>query len=586
MSSIRETFLPDDGCVFVRCDLSQIEDRMCKMYCGTERMIELANLRPEVYDAHTENASLIFKKPKAQISKDERYLGKRTTHASQRGMRGNKLSENISKDTEGKVFIHPAQCDKLIDAYLNAMWEIRDLYFPWVEHTVRNVGMLVTSWGRRLDLRNRRVEADLYREAYSFYMQAECCDEATEVLTMQGFIPFERLKANEKIAVYYDNEIFFEVPKRVIKKQYNGEMISFEGTRLSQVVTPNHRMLYVTNGNAKVIEARELSNYKRFGCVACGEYLSGEIELNNYEVVLLVAIQADGSIARNALTWHFSKERKIIRLRETLIALNIQYTETKQKDGTTCFYVHTKNVGKYLSLLDEKKYCDKILDLSLKTRKMLVNELYLWDGSKPKSNPNSFWYDSTIKQNTDWMQIAAILSGQRAMQTISLERKGNHVAVNRVYINNNTISYPSKIEKRNYNGMVYCVTVSTGAFVIRRDGKVSITGNCADWTNQYGFIPAHYWMMGKYGRPLNAQVHDELIASVPLLESYEYARFIVSSFEQYREIPRESGHYLCVPADVTVGRAWEDKKAVEFKRLPSKDDYYQALWKGGFFDGQ
>lgn len=33
-------------------------------------------------------------------------------------------------------------------------------------------------------------------------------------------------------------------------------------------------------------------------------------------------------------------------------------------------------------------------------------------------------------------------------------------------------------EVSDYDGMVYCVTVPTGAFVTRRDGKVSITGNC------------------------------------------------------------------------------------------------------------
>ena len=286
MTTIRETFLPDEGCVFVRCDLSQIEDRMCKMYCGTPRMVEIANRRPDVYDAHTDNACKIFKKTHAEIEADKkaggslRYLGKKVVHGSQRGLRGVKMSESISKDTDGKVFVHPAQCDKLIDVYLADAWEIPQIYFPWVEQRVRDDRVLYTSWGRRLDLRYRRIDADLYREAYSFYLQAEC----------------------------------------------------------------------------------------------------------------------------------------------------------------------------------------------------------------------------------------------------------------------------------------------------------------ADWTNQYGFVPATYWMIGKYGRPLNAQVHDEIIASVPLLESYEYARFVVDSMEQKREIPKGSGNWLCVPADITVGRSWGDKKGVEFKKLPEKEEFYRELTKGGFFN--
>lgn len=277
MTTIRETFLPDDGCVFVRHDLSQIEDRMCKMYCGTERMVEMANRRPEVYDAHTETARAIFKRN--DITNDERYLSKKVRHGSQRGLRGARMSETISKDTDGKTFIHPKQCDALIDMFLDLEWEIKDIYFPWVERQVRDVGILHDSWGSRIDFRRRRIDDDLYREAYSWYLQIEC----------------------------------------------------------------------------------------------------------------------------------------------------------------------------------------------------------------------------------------------------------------------------------------------------------------ARWTNQYGFIPAHHWMMGKYGRPLNAQVHDEIIASVPLMETWEYAQFVVKSMEQTREIPKGSGHYLCVPVETKVGRSWGDKKAVEFKRLPlCRDDFYHALKKGGF----
>ena len=185
MVNIRETFLPDDNCVFVRCDLSQIEDRMCKMYCGTERMVELANKRPNKYDAHIENAMMIFGKPAELITQDERYLGKRTTHGAQRKLGGPRLSENISKDTKGKLFMHPSRCSKMIAAYLESMFEIESIYFPWVERQVRDVGILHTSWGRRIDLRNRRVDDDLYREAYSFYLQAECADWTNQY----GFIP-------------------------------------------------------------------------------------------------------------------------------------------------------------------------------------------------------------------------------------------------------------------------------------------------------------------------------------------------------------------------------------------------------------
>ncbi len=587
MSSIRETFLPDDGCVFIRCDMSQIESRMCYMYCGTERLIDLANRTPDTYDAHTDNASMIFGKPHNAISKDERYLGKKTTHGAQRGLQGNKLSESILKDTEGKLFLHPRKCDSLLEGYHNAIWEVRQIFFPWVEQRVRDERVLVNSWGRRLDLRYRRIDADLYREAYSYYMQ--CCDEETEVLTPEGFVSFPQLHEGQKIAVYIDEEIFFEVPSKINRQRYVGKMVSFEGTRTSQLVTPNHRVLYVTNDIPKITEAEILLTYKRPQFITSGICLDGEIDFNSAEIALIAAIQADGSIHGNALTWHFSKARKVARLSWALETIGIKHSKTPQKDGTVCFYVHTDLVKPYTAFLDNKKYCARVLDLSYTTRLRLINELIHWDGSSVKAKSvGGFWYDSTIKQNVDWIQAAAALTGFRTSQTIASKKVGKHNAVHRVYLVPQQYSIPSKIKEVDYDGMVYCPTVSTGLFLTRRHGKICITGNSenADWTNQYLFIPTSYYMLGKYGRPCAAQVHDEVIVSVPLLGAYDAAKFMVRSAEQTRMIPSAQGGWnaLKVPAEVIVGRSWGDKKGCEFKRLPGESDFYHELWKGGFFE--
>jgi DNA polymerase I-like protein with 3'-5' exonuclease and polymerase domains len=111
---------------------------------------------------------------------------------------------------------------------------------------------------------------------------------------------------------------------------------------------------------------------------------------------------------------------------------------------------------------------------------------------------------------------------------------------------------------------------------------------CADWTNQFLFLPTHYYMICRYGKPCNGQVHDEVIVSVPIMESYDVARFMVDSAEQTMMIPSATGgrNPLCVPADITIGRNWGDKRGCEFKRLPERDDFYQALVEKGFFEGQ
>lgn len=282
LKSIRETFLPDENCVFVRCDLQQAEHRMGLMYCGTPRMLIHVNTNSADHDAFTNEIEPIFGINPKTIDKAKfkqmRYLTKKIFHASWRNMAGDKMSESVSRDTDGKLFIPPKECQRLINIYLDKNPEISNIYMPWVRQQIRDTGILKTTWGRRLDLRRKRIDDDLYRIGYSFYLQAEV----------------------------------------------------------------------------------------------------------------------------------------------------------------------------------------------------------------------------------------------------------------------------------------------------------------ADWTNQYGFIPATYYMLEKYNRPANAQVHDEVIASVPIWEAYEYAMFITLAMQQRREIPVGSGNYLTIPAGTTIGRSWGDQKGIEFKRMPSRDEFYNKLAVGGF----
>jgi DNA polymerase-1 len=170
---VRGTFLPNPGCVFVRVDLSQVEDREVKMCCRTKRMVDLANMHPKDYDAHVANAAVIFGVAEADVTKEQRYLGKRAVHASQRGMRGKTLSEKLLEDD---YIIPPKRCQWMIDKYLKANWEIPDIYFPWIRDTLIRDKMLVNSWGRPWDVTYQMLGQDLYRRGYSFLPQSEALE--------------------------------------------------------------------------------------------------------------------------------------------------------------------------------------------------------------------------------------------------------------------------------------------------------------------------------------------------------------------------------------------------------------------------
>ena len=134
-------------------------------------MVELANRHPSIFDVHTHNATLVFGVPEGQVTKEQRFLGKVTSHGSERGMTGKKLSEKLLADYD--LLIAPDECQGMIDKFLAENWEIRDIFFPWVRQEIMQRGRLVNSWGAVWDVRDENMDEDLYRRGYSFPMQSE-----------------------------------------------------------------------------------------------------------------------------------------------------------------------------------------------------------------------------------------------------------------------------------------------------------------------------------------------------------------------------------------------------------------------------
>jgi hypothetical protein len=171
--------------IFCEMDLSQAESRAVYVLTGDKRLWELAQLRSDEYDGHTENVKLIFEMSDPQLkalSKEEfkrrRFVGKKVSHGAQRGMEGPRLSDTILKDLG--MLVPPATCTKYLEKYHANLPAIRGSYFYEIRRLMMRDKCLVNSWGRVLDFRYDRFDEELFRQGYSFPPQSEVADLVNE----------------------------------------------------------------------------------------------------------------------------------------------------------------------------------------------------------------------------------------------------------------------------------------------------------------------------------------------------------------------------------------------------------------------
>jgi len=153
-----------------------------------------------------------------------------------------------------------------------------------------------------------------------------------------------------------------------------------------------------------------------------------------------------------------------------------------------------------------KKVPNWVLNLSPRLLKILLNALVRGDGS---DNPRENYYTSSKRLADDVYEIAYKCGYTPTMFVRDddnyLYRYGkSQEARNKLYtvcwsnseIGNYPITYkynvdPRTKEKRNlvekvhYNGKVWCFTVPTGLFVTRRNGKITIQGNSAQYDKDF-----------------------------------------------------------------------------------------------------
>lgn len=328
----------------------------------------------------------------------------------------------------------------------------------------------------------------------------ECFDKDTEILTDTGFKYFKDLTYSDKVAQYdkYNGEISFVTPLDIIKRKYEGKLVSIHNTTKTINTTPNHIHLveYKKRGIEEVY-AKDLKpcQYKK---ILLSGKASGHKDLTYLER-LYIAINADGCITYKGKNHYrirmcLSKERKINRIKYLLDKCKIPYMLGKErifrnknwKNSTQIYFsipcIDIKNLSSFVSLSDiSYNYC---LDF--------IDELSNWDCHIDKYHIE---YDTTNKQDFDIVQAIVSLSNMSSTSIIIDKKHTSHKKIYRLYLYNSNKQDLQQFHKDyiDYNDYVYCVKVPTKAIVVRRNGYVFISGNCHKIKS-----------MGTYRKPVKA----------------------------------------------------------------------------------
>ena len=329
----------------------------------------------------------------------------------------------------------------------------------------------------------------------------ECLVEGTEVLTPTGWVDLAHIHLHSQVAQYdpVNGNIEFVNPTNFIVKQYDGKLFEFRNHQkhFHQIVTPGHRMLKKkgATGECLVEEALQMDYQKGSASDLIIGLVSGKaVGVHNEPLSsmerFLIAVQADGSVSERydgsrvgtvPVRFGFSKERKIARLLEIVNQLGFSITEVKPTaaEGN----VKTK---RNFSVNVPVEYIDKLknftwVQLTDKGEvwcKDFLDELVHWDGHSTK---NTGILHTTSREVVEVAQAVGALCGMKThLRFYPDNRKESFSGCWRLSWKEQEGVSGQGITKTevDYQGLVRCITVPSGFFLMRYQDSVSITGNC------------------------------------------------------------------------------------------------------------
>lgn len=359
-----------------------------------------------------------------------------------------------------------------------------------------------------------------------------CYSDDTEVLTQRGWLHHAQITMSDDVACYNPalSSVEYHQPTRIIRKEItDGEMLHFSGAGYDLLVTPEHRMLVkpkwkepvgskrgrpvrFEKGRWHLVEADSLPS-ANFAIPLAGEAIAFGADPDfvqiggvNYPADAFWRLVgwyiAEGGYGPTGINWTQAVGELADRFTETFaeagIPASLSWATPRPQDrGTlTCgrWYIGRRYSKALIDWFkthcgsgsENKRVPSSVFDLSPRIKRIVLDAYLEGDGSRSFKSRNCV---TTSRQLRDDLQRLAVELGTATNSSEREPTQDNHrrqftVTFGGAHRSEVTMRTQRNLRRVKYSGNVWCLDVPTGAYFVRRNGRVTACGNSSAWFNK------------------------------------------------------------------------------------------------------
>lgn len=349
-----------------------------------------------------------------------------------------------------------------------------------------------------------------------------CFDEQTEILTDQGWVSGTDVRDGARVAAYDvdTGKIEWEEPQRwFVRPLEDGErMVSLSSPTVDMRVTENHRMVWKgKKGDSwRVSEARDLiTRESAYRMPFAGVQDTDGLELTDDEIRFVAWVMTDGYVRKDGalagITQQDPENRR--QIESVLDSCGFKWNVTIDSSPTNfgprknplhnyyvcrgkprgAQYQHLRGwdeLGKYIPKFSGSSAYDLLSRMDVRQWAIFLDVFHRANGAKQANTKGwtrrGYHLFTPSKEFADWTQSMCVRRGWRC--NVALDTAGRDKPLYAIHcreVTDRFIGGSGQTDREHLEWsptspgeQVWCVTVSTGATVVRRNGKSMVSGNC------------------------------------------------------------------------------------------------------------